>query len=122
MSAAAPLHACAGAICRVCSDFARDTGMNAAEHGGGAAVLGERADWNRRFDAWIRRWATPERGTFTNDDIRAALVEHQPPSDKMWGPAMKRAMRDGVMRPVGYTDSANPTRHGGVVRVYEACR
>jgi hypothetical protein len=96
----------------------RDQGMEAADHGG---VGNERQEWAAEFDVWFPRWAA-EQGTFTNDDLRAALtrIGHMPPSSRQFGPAMKRALKAGVIVRVGVQPGTDPKHHVGWVSVYKA--
>jgi hypothetical protein len=95
----------------------RDEGMARAEYGG-AHVLGVRADWNTRVDRHFRWWALTQDGEWTMDDYRAFPGVVEPPSPQMWGAAVKRWIKAGLITPVGFTDSTNPSRHAGITRLY----
>lgn len=59
--------------------------------------------------------------TFTSDDVHAALPESCRPHSPNVLPAVIHGMsRQRLIVPVGYTQSARPSRHAAVIRVWSA--
>jgi hypothetical protein len=61
--------------------------------------------------------------SLTSDDVWQELERRgvpAPEEGRAMGPVMKRAMREGVIEPVGYTQGTNPKHHADVMRVYRS--
>lgn len=80
-----------------------------------------KADWMTEAAEAIARLAARSAKcnvTFTADDLRREVGEPDHPN---WvGSAFSAAAQTKVIRPVGFTISRAPTRHGGVIRTWRA--
>lgn len=66
-------------------------------------------------------WCANRFGTFTSDEVWDRLEYRKVPAPReprALGPVMKRAVRDGLIEPAGYVQSARQERHCAPVRVY----
>lgn len=60
---------------------------------------------------------------FTVDALRdEPYCLPDPPHPNAWGGLLARARRRGLIRPIGYTISTRPSRHGSIVRVWTGGR
>lgn len=62
--------------------------------------------------------------TFSTDDVwdRLRMLSVPAPREpRALGPVMRRAVRDGLIKAVGYAASERPERHCAPVRMYQAC-
>lgn len=91
--------------------------LSAALRDYGLARADENIDrwWRSCADAAIAHLAAGDR-PFSADQV-AALVPN-PDHPCRWGARFSAALKAGVIRPVGYTVSARPSRHRGVQRLY----
>ena len=78
---------------------------------------------NNSTDAWWRscadaanRYLAALDEPFSADHVAALVPEPDHPC--RWGGRFNAAVRDGVIRPVGYVLSTPPSRHRGVQRLY----
>lgn len=109
----APVHACAGAACRVCGLVARNRGMTQA-----AAAA---PTWAEAAMDWIR--AQPDGARFTSEDLTAAIGlptgtigQHR---NNATGAIMAAAHRAGLVRRVGYVESVRRSSHAAVLSRWE---
>jgi len=61
--------------------------------------------WRARAIGYIREFAAYAREPFLAEDVREFAESsglQEPTNAKAWGPVMQAAMRDGIIRPVGY--------------------
>jgi hypothetical protein len=87
----------------------------------GAAMSG-RAEWRMEFWDEIR-WRAKQGKPFSSDDVIEAIGHldqfHMPNgANNMVGQMFRQAHTDGLIEPVGFTKSRQPTRHGGMVRLW----
>lgn len=68
----------------------------------------------------LRRLAV-RHATLTSDDVWAELDREgvpRPGEGRAMGAVMKRAMKEGLIVPAGFTQGTDPKHHGDVMRVY----
>lgn len=75
----------------------------------------EDTTWKADARDWIKTWAAFDL-PITADDTRFSLRE--PPHPNMVGAAFRAACSAKIIRPIGYTESKSPSRHGAVIRVW----
>jgi hypothetical protein len=92
--------------------------LSAALRDYGIAQANESGDqyWRSCFDAGVEHLAASGR-VFSTDDLFTLGVP-APDHPNRVGAAISAAMKAETIRPVGYRQSARPSRHAGVVRVW----
>lgn len=79
------------------------------------AILDDTSEWIQDAVNMIRDFASrPE--SFTAEDLRRSM--RTPPSDNNMGAAFRTARTLGIITTVGYKESAEPSRKGGLIRVW----
>jgi hypothetical protein len=84
----------------------------------GIARVDDNSDdgWKEAVDDWIHLLARCG-ADFTVDDIRK-VITREPHHDNAWGARFAAAARRGVIRRVGYRQSARPAGHARAVAVW----
>lgn len=72
--------------------------------------------WRDPAERALTWWAETSQ-PFTVDDLRDLGVP-EPDHPARWGALFSAARKQDLVRPVGYTVSRRPQRHGSVVRVW----
>jgi len=79
------------------------------------AVLDDTSEWIADAVSMIRAYAASGL-SFTAEDIRRSM--RTPPHDNTMGIAFRAARSLGVITTVGYKESTEPSRRGGLIRVW----
>lgn len=69
--------------------------------------------WTEVAYCFMRRYAQ-RHGAVMTEDVRRAAAEHglsPPPDARAWGSVTKRALREGWLSPMGYTQSKTAAAH-----------
>jgi len=68
--------------------------------------------------SFCRRWET-----FSSDDFRmwiAGYYDEQPRHHNSWGALFNAAVKDGLIKPVGFKLSKRPSAHARAIRIWES--
>ena len=79
------------------------------------AVLDDTSEWIADAVNMIRAYAASGL-SFTAEDIRRSM--RTPPHDNNMGAAFRTARTLGLITTVGYKESSEPSRKGGLIRVW----
>lgn len=71
----------------------------------------------------VLRQLADEHDTLTSDDLMEEMDRRgipRPVEGRACGPVMQKAIREGLLIPVGYTTGRNPKHHADVARLYRS--
>ena len=89
----------------------RDIGMQRAEDHANRVSDG----WSDRAYEFFVDYAVSHKGnSFMGEDVRAAASGagfECPPDDRAWGPVVRRAVKEGIIKRIGYGPKRGPSSH-----------